>query len=64
MKGMTVITSKEPMPYVLAVEELKNVPHVRSDKQSMITWKFDTEDDAIKYSNRFMNIGFEYVKRV
>ena len=64
MKGKTVITSKESVPYVLAIEKLKDTPYEASDKKSMITWTFKTENEAIENANLFMHLGFEYVKRI
>lgn len=64
MKGRTVITSKDSMPYVMAIEKLRDTPYEKQEKQTMIFWKFPTEDDAIRNARLFMNIGFEYVQRV
>lgn len=63
MKGKTVITSKEQSPYLMGWEKYKDVADI-DVKQSMVVWKFKTEDEAYRASQLFMNLGCEYVKRV
>lgn len=64
MKGKRVITSKDSMPYVMAIEKLKDTPYEVEEKKTMIFWTFPTVDEAIRNARLFMNIGFEYVQRV
>ena len=64
MKGRTVITSKDSMPYVMAVERLRDTPYEKEEKTSMILWNFPDAETAQKNAEVFMNIGFEYVQRV
>lgn len=59
----TVITSKEQTAYLMAWEKYKETAdiEVRADN---IIWRFNTEDEAHRAANLFMNIGFEYVQKV
>ena len=63
MKGKTVITSKEQSPYLMGWEKYKDVADI-DVKDSMVLWKFKDEDEAIRASKLFMNLGCEYVQRV
>ena len=58
-----VITSKEQMPYMLAWEKYRDVVEIE-EKKDNIVWNFKSEDEAIRATRLFMNIGFEYVQRV
>lgn len=58
-----VITSKEQMPYLLAWEKYREIAEIE-EKKNYIVWNFKTEDEAIKATRLFMNIGFEYVQRI
>lgn len=58
-----VITSKEQMPYMLAWEKYRDVATIE-EKKDNIVWNFKSEDEAIRATRLFMNIGFEYVRRI
>ena len=55
----TVITSKEPQPYFLAWNEFKDKAEIEI-KTDNILWRFNTREEALKATNRFANLGFEY----
>lgn len=57
----TVITSKEEQPYFLAWNEFKDKAEIEI-KTDNILWKFGTREEAFTASNRFANLGFEYVR--
>lgn len=56
----TVITSKEEQPYFLAWNEFKDKAEIEI-KTDNILWKFGTREEALSATNRFANLGFEYV---
>ena len=56
-KGKIVITSKEN----------RQLPQMRCRvdvKADVILWTFRTEDEAIRASREFMNLGYTYVQRI
>ena len=59
MSGYTVITSKEEQPYFLAWNEFKDKAEIEI-KTDNIIWRFNTREEALKATNRFANLGFEY----
>lgn len=63
MKGCTVITSKDQVPYLEAWEKYKDTAKIEV-KDSMVVWKFKNNEEAAKAGKMFMNLGFEYVRRV
>lgn len=57
-EGRTVITSRQ------SIELPKNFRYAEKEvKKNMIIWRFKTEEDAIKASRKFTNLGFEVVRR-
>ena len=57
-EGRTIITSKQDIE-TPAIRGLIG----KEVKKNMIIWRFRTEDDAIRAGRKFMNIGFEVVRR-
>lgn len=62
MIGKVVITSKEQHPFSQAVKIVGDTASIR-EGVNYVVWKFKTEDEAIRHSREFMELGFEYVQR-
>lgn len=60
---MTVITSKEQKPYFLAWEKYRNSAKIEVT-QDYVIWRFNSPDEAKTAAELFMNLGFEYVRRI
>ena len=71
MKGKTVITSKQIVPFEVAkdtltmLEDINRIDkfHIR-ERGNYVLWDFFEENDAIWFARWAMNNNFEYVQRV
>lgn len=59
---MTVITSKEQQPYLLAWEKYRETAEIEVMSGAVI-WKFKTRDEADNAAKVFLSLGFEDVRR-
>lgn len=71
MKGKTVITSKQIVPFEVAkdtltmLEDINRIDkfHIR-ERGNYVLWDFHDENDAAWFARWAMNNNFEYVQRV
>lgn len=59
---MTVITSKEQKPYLLAWEKYRETAEIEV-MSDVVLWKFKTRDEADNAAKVFFGLGFEDIRR-